>query len=169
VVTFTNVYFPQAVAAAATNGTVLFAAGGVNVTITNNLGSTFVFRVDSRIGNIIGKPMPPFAWSVTGPMSFFLGSTVANRSGGYELEPTRYADIVTTPPAAETGTILQAGGQSKVSWTAQPYLSYSILAATNVSGPYLPLATGLAFNTTAGQFTDTNAPSGSRFYKIASP
>jgi hypothetical protein len=169
VVTFTNVYFPQAVAAAATNGTVLFPAGGVNVTITNNQGSTFVFRVDSRIGNIIGKPMPPFAWSVTGPMSFFLGSTVANRSGGYELQPTRYADIVTTPPAAATETIIQAGGESTVSWTAQPYLSYSVLAATNVSGPYLPLATGLAFNTTAGQFTDTNAPSGSRFYKIASP
>ena len=83
--------------------------------------------------------------------------------------PSRTQVLVTPPPAAATETIIQAGGESTVSWTAQPYLSYSILAATNVSGPYLPLATGLAFNTTAGQFTDTNALAGTRFYKIASP
>jgi hypothetical protein len=47
--------------------------------------------------------------------------------------------------------------------------SYSVLAATDVAGPYLPLAT-LAFNTTTGTYTHTNGLLGSQtFYRISSP
>ena len=47
--------------------------------------------------------------------------------------------------------------------------SYTVLAATNVTGPYLPL-TSLAFNTTAGMYTHTNALlSTQTFYRISSP
>ncbi len=48
--------------------------------------------------------------------------------------------------------------------------AYSILSATNADGPYLPLAIGLAFNTTSGAYTDTNGVLGTqKYYRISSP
>ncbi len=163
VVTFTNVYFPAGFA-----GTNVFA-GGVNYVITNLEGATFPFRVDARVGDIIGKPIPPFAWTVSGPMSFFLGNTVADRSSGYQILPTLYADIVTNAPPPVTGEISVNNGVPVISWLAQPYMSYSIYRALSVKGPYLPLVTGLTFNSTAGRYADTNVVNATLFYRIASP
>ncbi len=163
VVTFTNVYFPDGFA-----GTNVFA-GGLNYIITNAAGETFAFRVDARVGDIIGKPIPPFAWTVSGPMSYFLGNTVADRSSGYQLLPTLYADIVTNAPPPVVGEISTSQGRPVLSWLAQPYMSYSIYRATNVAGPYLPLITGQTFNSTAGLGTDTNLINAPVFYRITSP
>jgi len=160
VVTLTNVYFVNA------GGTF---GSGQNYVMTNRAGETFSFRVDSRVSDIIGKPIPQFAWTVTGPMAFFLSTTAANRSAGYQILTTRYVDIVTAEPPAVSGAGILVGGQPMVTWAAQPYMSYSILAASDVAGSYLPLMTGLTFNTAAGQFTDTNASPATRFYKIVSP
>jgi hypothetical protein len=160
VVTLTNVYFLNA------GGTF---GSGQNYTVTNQAGETFAVRVDSRVFDIIGQPIPQSAWTVTGPMGFFLNTGNANRSAGYQLLPTRYADIVTTEPPAALGGIVTSGNDPTLTWLAQPYMSYSILSAANVAGPYLPLMTGLTFNTTAGQFTDTNATPAARFYQIISP
>ncbi len=163
VITFTNVWFPAGFV-----GTNLFA-GGQNYTITNKAGETFAFRVDARVGDIIGQPIPSFAWRVTGPMGFFLGTTATNRSAGYQLMPTRYADIVTTPPAAASASASLTGGKPTLSWAAEPFTAYSILRATNVEGPYAAIISGLTFNSTAGQFVDTNAAPTTRFYQIVSP
>lgn len=163
VVTFTNVFFPAGFA-----GTNLFASGQ-NYALTNEAGETFTLRVDSRVGDIIGQPIPPFAWTVRGPMSFYLGNTATNRSGGYQLLPTRYADIVTNAPPPVAGTITLVNGQAVVNWTAQPFMSYSLLRATDVAGPYIPLVSGLTFNTASGQYTDTNPVPATRFYRIISP
>jgi hypothetical protein len=160
VVTLTNVYFVNA------GGTF---GSGQNYTITNQAGETFAFRVDSRVFDIIGQPIPSFAWTVTGPMAFFLSTGSTNRSAGYQILPTRYVDIVTAEPPAATGAGGLTGGQPTITWFAQPYMSYSIIGANELAGPYLPLITGLTFNTTAGQFTDTNAAPVTRFYKIISP
>lgn len=160
VVTLTNVYFANV------GGTF---AGGLNYVTTNQAGETFSIRVDARVFDIIGQPIPEFAWKVTGPMAFFLGTGVADRSAGYQILPTRYADIVTAEPPAVTGAISLIGGQPTITWTAQPYMSYSILQASVVAGPYVPLITGLTFNTAAGQYTETNSSPATRFYKIVSP
>ena len=134
-VAFTNVYFPLGFA-----GTNVFASG-VNYTMTNQAGATFALRVDSRVFDIIGQPIPQFAWTVAGPMGYFLGTTETNRSAGYQLVPTRYADIVTNAPPAAT-TAISASGDRTVTWTAVPYdYSYSVLRATNVAGPYSPEST----------------------------
>jgi hypothetical protein len=162
VVTLTNVYFP----AAATNGAFV---SGANYIMTNRAGEGFFLRVDSRIGDIIGQPVPAFAWRVTGPMSFFLGSTTPDRSSGFQILPTRYIDIVTTPPLPPVAAIQQTGGNPDVKWAAEPFTSYSILRSTNVQGPYVPLVSGLTFNTTNGVYTDTNTAPPTRFYQIVSP
>jgi hypothetical protein len=73
-------------------------------------------------------------------------------------------------------TASTSGNNLVLNWTAVPYTiatrgaySYSVLAATNVAGPYLPLAS-LAFNTTAGAYTHTNGLLGAQtFYRISSP
>lgn len=160
VITLTNVYFVNA------GGTF---GSGQNYVITNQAGERFSFRVDSRVFDIIGKTIPAFAWTVTGPMAFFLNATAADRSAGFQILPTRYADIVTAPPPAVTGTIALSSGNAQITWTAQPHMSYSILRATDVNGPYVPLTTGLTFNTTAGQYTDATTSPATRYYKIVSP
>ncbi len=164
IVTFTNVYFPVAF-----GGPTNFASGST-YTMTNINGESFRFFMNAAMTNLNGYPIPTFAWTVRGPMTVFLTSnTTADRSSGYELTPTRIEDIVSTPPPSVTQTIALAGGQPSLTWVAQPFMSYSILRAVNVQGPYLPIVTGLTFNTTAGQYTDTTAGSGPAFYRIISP
>lgn len=158
-VTLTNVYFPPGF-----TGTNNFGSG-VNVIVTNAAGETFPVRVDSRVGDIIGRRVPPYGWTVTGPMGFFLNATAPDRSAGFQLLPTRFADIVSQMPASVT----YSGGNPVVTWVAGPNVPYSVWRAADVSGTYAELATGLVFGTTAGTFTDTSAPGGSAYYKITSP
>src|SRR5262249_28749100 len=113
--------------------------------------------------------IPKFAWTVSGPMGFFLGTTAPNRSAGYQLTPTLYSEIVTNPPPPAVGAVTSSAGHPVISWTAQPFMSYSILRATNVLGPYLPIPSGLTFNSPAGTYTDLTPVSTTVFYKIASP
>jgi hypothetical protein len=141
----------------------------VNVTITNQAGEPFTLRVDSRVGNIIGKPIPRFAWTVTGPMGFFANTTATNRSAGFQIVPTRYLDIVTNAPAAVSASVAFSGGNATLTWTAEPYMSYTVFRATNITGPYLPLASGLTFVNTAGQYIDSSGGPTPRFYRVASP
>jgi len=158
-VTLTNVYFPQGFSGANNFGS------GVNVVVTNIEGATFNVRVDSRVFDIIGRRVPPYGWTVTGPMGFFLGATATDRSAGFQLLPTRFADIVSQMPASVT----YSGGNPVVTWLAGPHVPYSVWRATAVDGAYDSLATGLVFGTTAGTYTDTTAPAGNAFYKITSP
>ena len=117
-----------------------------------------------------------FAYTITGVLAQFKSGTTYGPSG-YELYVTRIGDIVTNPPPPITDLTASTSGNSVVlKWTAVPYTtatrgaySYSVLAATNVAGPYLPLAS-LAFNTTAGTYTHTNGLLGAQtFYRISSP
>jgi len=159
-VTLTNVYFPTGFA-----GTNTFGSGGVNVTVTNAAGATFTIRVDSRIGDIIGKQVAPYGWAVTGPMGYFNTATATDRSAGFQLFPTRFADFVIQKPAF----IVSPGANPTITWEAGPNVPYSILRADIVEGPYTQIATGLSFPTSAGSYTDTGATSTNGFYKITSP
>jgi hypothetical protein len=117
-----------------------------------------------------------FAYTITGVMAQYKSGTTYGPSG-YELYVTRIGDIVTNPPPPITDLTAKTSGNNVVlNWTAVPYTtdtrgaySYTVLAATNVAGPYLPLAS-LAFNTTAGTFTHTNGLLDPQtFYRISSP
>jgi hypothetical protein len=161
-VTFTNVYFTTGF-----DGTNTFPSG--TTTMTNITGGTFRFFLNSSMSNIIGQTIPPFAWTVTGPMSYFLSATDTNRSSGFEFDPTRFEDIVSTA-APPTATITVTNTKALITWVAQPYVGYSILSATNVTGPYLPLTSSeLTFTNTLGQYLDIIGTTDRRFYKISSP
>ena len=115
-----------------------------------------------------------FAYTITGVMAQFVSGAYANK---YELYVTRIGDVQTNPPPAVTATAAISGNDVVLNWEAVPYTidtrganSYSVLSATDAGGPYLPLASGMAFNTTNGVYTDTNAlPGTQRFYRISSP
>jgi hypothetical protein len=162
-VTLTNCYF----AAYAPGAT--FVSG--NYILTNLAGNTFTMFLNSANSHLIGQPIPPFAWTITGPMGYFNSTTAVNRSGGFELDPSSYADIVVGPPAP-TGTIGVSAnsGPATVTWNAQPYVGYSVLWSTNVAGPYMLVASNLTFSSASGSFTDTvNTNLPASFYKITSP
>jgi hypothetical protein len=62
------------------------------------------------------------------------------------------------------------GGSSTLTWTAVPYsYAYSVLAATTVTGPYTPIASGLVFTNSLGSYTDPNGSAATKFYKVSSP
>jgi len=164
-ITFTNVYFMAA------DGVATFSSG--STTLTNLNGDTFTMYVYSAFTNIIGQVIPQGnVWRITGPMSFYLSTSSPDRSAGYEIEPSEFADIVTTPPAVPNVAIsVNGSGQPVLTWTAEPFTSYTILRSP-VCSPnlvdYVPVASGLTFNTTAGEYTDMSAPAPG-FYKVISP
>ena len=116
-----------------------------------------------------------FAYTITGVLTQYKSG--AYGPSGYELDVTRIGDVQTNPPPAVTATATVSGNNVVLQWAAVPYTtdtrgaySYSVFSANDVGGPYLPLATGMAFNTTNGVYTDTNALSGpQKFYRISSP
>jgi hypothetical protein len=162
VVTFTNVYFPAA------DGVAAFAAGST-YTMTNTSGETMRLFFNAAMHNLDGVVIPPFAWTISAPMGVFLSPTTVDRSSGYELFPTSPSDIVTTAPAQVAINVTKSGNNTTLTWVAEPYMSYTVLRATNVEGPYIPFAGGLTFNTVAGQYTDTSTVPATRFYRIVSP
>jgi hypothetical protein len=124
---------------------------GANVLVTNQNGVVFNLFISGQIGDVPGQTIPGFAWSVLGAINQFKSG--AYSSAGYELNLTSMADLITNPPPAVTATV---GANGVLTWTAVPYsYSYSVLVATDVKGPYAPLATGLTFNTANGTYTDT--------------
>ncbi len=116
--------------------------------------------------SIVGQPIPPFAYSITGPIAQ-TSATV------YEIELTSYAQIVSaTPPAVTAAAALSGAGKNNLTltWASVPYnYSYSILYSTNVGGPYQSLASGLTFTNTLGAFTDIHRTNSTRFYQITTP
>jgi hypothetical protein len=147
-VMLTNVFFPNPA------GTY---PNGANVTVTNMVNGVpvpFAIFVSAQVAEVTGQPMPTFAWSVLGVIS--QSKSGAYSSAGYSLDLTTLADVITDPPPPVTASVALAGANIALSWPAVPNLySYSVLVAVDVNGPYVPLATGLTFNTTNGGFMDT--------------
>jgi hypothetical protein len=160
----TNIYFVKG------GGTNTFLHG-TTYTVTNNVSQGFSVFIGSAQTNLDGLSIPKFVWTTTGALSQFLNATNQNHTAGYELILSRYQDLVTVPPAAVTAAATVTGADVNLTWNAQTNTyAYSVYGSTDVTGPYAPVATGLVFSTTAGQFTITNGASGpSMFYKISSP
>lgn len=156
-ITITNVYFT-------TPGAVF--GSGVNIGITNVLGQGFILRVDSRVGDIIGKPIPALATRVTGVLSQFLSTTAPDRKAGYQIVPTRYIDIatnvvlgpaITTTSPLVSGTAGTAYSQTLTNVTGTSPWSWSIVSGN--------LPAGLALTTTNGTISGTPTAPGTSFFR----
>jgi len=161
-VTVTNVYFQAA------DGTATFNAG-VSYTITNDLGQTFVLRVDGRVTSLVGVTIPRFAYQVTGSMGQFLSGTATPRNNGYQLMVTRPEDIVTVLPPAPTIKMARSENGVSLSWPVQQGSTYSVWSSDNLGQGFTVRSFG--FNSLASEVTcmDTNTTANAKFYRVTSP
>ena len=143
-----------------------FASGG-NYTITNALGDRMQIRIDTRVADIIGKAIPTGPVSITGLLAQNLAVGAADRKAGFQILPTRYADIVTHPPYS----ILAAKGAGStlvLTWTAQSTSTYSVLGAATVTNVFTNVVSGLSFPGGSGTYT-VPATEAAGFYRVVTP
>jgi hypothetical protein len=143
-VMLTNVFF-------GTNaGTVISTAANTAVIVTNAAGETFTLLFSSQDLDTAGQTLPEFAYSVIGVFNQNLGNGITPRNQGYEVEVTRFVDIVTDAPPAVTISVTHTGNTTTLSWENVPWdnvnfsyasnYSYSVLGSASVEGPYTPVA-----------------------------
>ena len=73
-------------------------SAGANVTITNASGETYTLRIDKRImPEIVGQTKPTGSVSIFGVLGQF--DISAPYTSGYQIIPTRSADIIPVPEA----------------------------------------------------------------------
>jgi hypothetical protein len=167
----TNVYF-------GTNaGHVITGNYYTYVTNANGLAG-WVYFWGSQDHDLVGHVIPDFAYSVQGPL--FANIVTPPGSFWSGIAVTKWSDVVTQPPNPPNPlvvSITRSGTGSTISWNAVPistppsqYITTnSVLAATNLEGPYSPLATGLQFTTTPISYTDLDTNSAQKFYRVTSP
>ncbi len=95
-ITFTNVSAPPELE--------VFAAGS-NVTISDDFGYPFTLRIDART-DIGSQAVPKIPFAIIGVLSQF--DTSNPRDSGYQILPSRYADILTPlkPPTVRFTNVL---------------------------------------------------------------
>jgi hypothetical protein len=157
--TVTNVYFE--------NPGTLFANEGF-YPVTNAAGVSGGLGVYTGEGDgpdVLGQPIPVFAYSITAPLLQF-------DTDEYELNVTSLSNIVTAPPPAVNDlTATLTSTNLALTWTAVPAsYTYSIWGATNLLGPWSILQGGLWFSNSSGTYSatvSTNTPA--MFFQIDSP
>jgi hypothetical protein len=134
VVMLTNVFFTN-------SALVISTAANMTILVTNASGQNFSLLFSSQDLDTAGQTLPPFAYTVRGILAQNTNSPNGNLNRGYQLTVTKFSDIVTDPPPAMTLTQSHSGTITSLSWDAVPYAySYTLLAASDVAGPYLPTA-----------------------------
>ncbi len=167
IVMLTNVFFgTNADALTPTN-----SANNVNVyVVTNGAGETFNIAFAQVDDDTANQVLPPFAWTLRGIFNQNLANAANPRNAGYQITVTKFSDIVTSAPPAATVSASVSGGNTVLTWPAVAYdYSYTVVASTNVAGPYIRLATGLNFTTSSGSYTDTGTGSTQKYYQVVSP
>jgi hypothetical protein len=161
IVILTNVYF------GASAGQVLSSNANTTVTVTNAAGESFAVAFSSQDLDLTGRTLPAFAYAIAGPITQNLGNGITPRNQAYQLNPTRFSDIVTNPLSF---TVSSTGPTTKLlTWQAAPYTySYTVQASGSPLGPFTNVAAGLRFTDSNGTYTD-NAASPVKFYRLTIP
>ena len=121
---------------------------------------TYTNALNQLNTNFWGKPLPNFAYEVTGALALFNPTSP-------EVYPSRYQDIVTTQPAPFAAGLTVSNGVSQLTWPAVSGPTYSVYSATNLLGPWTQTF-GLSYYPSTGVYTITNAAL-TQFYKVSTP
>jgi hypothetical protein len=170
-VTLTNVYLYSSALGAAVSGNfptnsskTLYAfaqpysAGQPYMTVYVYTHTNAVNQLNT---NYFGKPIPGFAYQLTGAMGLY--STTEP-----ELYPSRYADFVTNAPASFKAGLTVSNGVSQLTWPAGVAGStYSVYSATNLLGPWTQTF-GLGYYPSIGLYKATNSAA-TQFYRVSTP
>ena len=141
------------------NGGLSNFVSGAALNMTNGGGQTFTLFIDSRLGDIIGQPIPTNIASITGYVSQF--KTSAPFTSGYQLVPTFLGAIVTNLPIVNPIplNIQYSGGSVTLTWSDA---SFNLQSALVVTGPYTTIPGA------ASPFT-TNAINSETFFRLLHP
>ena len=121
---------------------------------------SYTNAVNTLSTNFFGKPIPSFAYEITGEMEIYSPTTP-------ELYPTRYQDIVTTQPAPFATGLTVSNGVSQLTWPAIDGSTYSVYSATSLLGPWTQTF-GLGYYPSTGVYSLTNAAA-TQFFKVSTP
>ena len=114
--------------------------------------------------NLLGYVLPAHAYAIQGPL--FANETGAAGSFWSGIGVSQPADVMTNLIVLSGA---RDGTSSTISWTAVPQTySYTVLASSDVAGPYTAIATGLKFSTPAASFVDVNNAN-RQFYRVTTP
>jgi hypothetical protein len=140
--------------------------GNYYVYVTNSAGlGGYVYFWGGFDQDLVSNTIPAFAYSVQGPL--FANIVTGGGSFWSGIGVSKWADVVTTPLVVQAAWVTNA---PQLTWTAVPQTySYSVLAATSVTGPYNRIATGLRFLDANGTYTDSIASGSQKFYRVTSP
>jgi hypothetical protein len=170
-VTITNAYLYSSSAGAPVSGnfpvnshTALYAFATTNTAAGQKYMEIYVYTytnaVDQLNTNYFGKPIPSYAYEVTGELGMYNITTP-------EVYPTRYADFVTTAPAPFAVGLTESNGVTQLTWPPGVAGStYSVYSATNLLGPWTQ-AFGVGYYP-GGIYTVTNAAA-AQFYRVSTP
>jgi hypothetical protein len=122
---------------------------------------TYTNAVNQLNTNYFGKPIPSYAYQVTGEMGIYSITTP-------EIYPTRYADFVTTAPAPFAVGLTESNGVTQLTWPPGVAGStYSVYSATNLLGPWTQTF-GLSYYPSTGIYQATNSAA-TQFYRVSTP
>ncbi len=134
------------------------------LTMTNQAGAAFALRVDART-DLPGQPIPSGPVDIDGVLGQYDASDP--RTAGYQLIPTRYADIVPVADTPEVRLQIQPlpGSGLRITWSGGVETTYTLWQAERVDGPYQVMATDLP----AGQRDISIGGLDARFYRVSCP
>jgi hypothetical protein len=171
-VTLTNVYLYSSASGAAVSGNfptnsskTLYASFANPYTAGQPYMTIYVYTHTNAANqsntNYFGKPIPSFAYQLTGAMGLY--STTQP-----ELYPSRYADFVTTTNAPFAVGLTESNGVTQLTWPAGVAGStYSVYSATNLLGPWTQTF-GLSYYPSTGIYQATNSAA-TQFYRVSTP
>jgi hypothetical protein len=114
--------------------------------------------------SFFNQPVPTHCSQITGVYVPYVGST----SFTPEIIPSVLSDYVVSPPPMPVASVSVTNHIPTITWTPQVGSTYTVYSSTNLLGPWMQVATGLAYYPTNGAFTDTGrAPA--KFYEVTSP
>ncbi len=132
---------------------------------TSDLSSIELFGTGGSLGLVTNQPTALFSVAGTnlglGLHPFY---AIVTAGGG---ERYRTANVMIRFIGAEPPFSVALVPPVTLSWPSTAGRTYDLLAATNITGPFEPIATLVPSNSVA-QWIDTNSPAVSRFYRIRS-
>jgi hypothetical protein len=165
VVALTNVYFYTNSGVNTLSGTNRF------YWVTNSNHQLTQVGIEAQVvRDLTNRIMPSFAYRVQGILVPFTSTSASSpilTNGNYEVIVTRWVDVATNQLSI---SITRSNTDSTITWFATPLTAkYTVQAASDVTGPYVPIATGLSFTNISGTYTDAGASDDHKFYRVTSP